>query len=133
MLSETYPSKRTPIAVYQPPTPFFTQREVHGASARKITPQEFVRRNLVVENLYKTIPLKKGDTVYPIDAKEYEKVGACVVVGVCSSLFDFAPDSKWPKDDNPLLISFYPLSDEQNHFVCTTGYLSKENKHLVTC
>lgn len=134
MITETYAGK-TP-QVYQlthKPAPFFTDKEVKAAIARKISPQEFVRRDNIVRDLYAKTKLEAGDTAYPIHAKAYEESGACIIVGVCKSLHDFSADSKWPKNDNPMIVSFHSVGEPEKHFVCTYDYLSLENRHLITC
>lgn len=133
MIAETYTSKK--VKIYQPysVTPFFTDKEVKAAIARKITPAEFVRRDNIVRDLYFKTKLEAGDTAYPVHPKAYQESGACYVVGVCKSLHDFSPDSKWPKNDNPMIVSFHSMEDPSNTFVCTYDYLSAENLHLLVC
>ena len=134
MITQTYLTKN-PAKVYQPYVhqPFYSEKEINGARARKITPAEFVRRDKIVRDLWIKTDVNIGDVCYPVAAKAYEESGACVVTGLCRSLSDFGPDDKWPKNDNPMIVSFHSVDKPDKVFVCTYDYLTKENRHLSIC
>ena len=141
MIVQSFPSKRKPkYTGYLPPVTqqqqgpaWYTAQEYAQAKARGITTDEFVRRDNIVKQLATECEFQNGDTAYPRDKKGYTEYGAVLIVGICRTYKDFANDHKWPKNDNPMIITFAPLNDRKQHIFCTTNYLSKKNPHLVTC
>ena len=113
--------------------PWYTAQETAQAAMRGIEVEEYVRRDNIVKALAAECPFRGGDTAYPCQAKGYAKYGAVMVVGVCETYKDFANDATWPKDDNPMIITFMPLNDRTTHIFCTSNYLQKTNTHLETC
>jgi len=111
----------------------FTAFEVHQSSARGITPEEFVRRNNIVQNLSSQVAMRPGDTAYPDSKAGYQKYGACLIVGICRSYKDFAFDDEWPDNDCPMIVTFTPMNDRKTYMHCTHHYLVHKNPHLVTC
>ena len=138
MITETYLAKATAVANDAPflltHTPkHFTAFEIHQSTARGITPEEFVRRNCIVQSLASKVAMRPGDTAYPESKAGYQKYGACLVIGVCRSYKDFSYDDVWPENDCPMIITFAPLNDRNSHIHCTYHYLVHKNPHLVTC
>jgi hypothetical protein len=139
MITQTFASKR-PKPTYWPTTytttptaKYFTPQEIAQAELRNIEPAEYVRRDNVVKRLASMCKLKAGDTCYPSTKDGYEKYGACFVVGVCRSLKDFSVDSKWPKNDTPMIVSFASQKNPGQHMICTHHYMEHRNLHSVTC
>ncbi|CAB4131234.1 hypothetical protein UFOVP128_69 [uncultured Caudovirales phage] len=138
MITETYLAKAKPSAELVPfaftsVPKHFTAFEIHQATARGITPEEFVRRNNIVQALASKVALRPGDTAYPDNKSGYHKYGACLVIGVCRSYKDFSFDDAWPENDCPMIITFAPLNDRNSHIHCTYHYLVHKNPHLITC
>jgi hypothetical protein len=138
LITETYLAKATAVANDAPflltHTPkHFTAFEIHQSTARGITPEEFVRRNCIVQSLASKVAMRPGDTAYPESKAGYQKYGACLVIGVCRSYKDFSYDDVWPENDCPMIITFAPLNDRNSHIHCTYHYLVHKNPHLVTC
>lgn len=102
------------------------------ADAKKITVDEYMRRDKIVQELYATVKLKAGDTAYPVPISGYTKYGAVIVVGVCKTYKDFGEDGHW-NDDNPMIITFSPLKQRDQHIFCTADYLVHRNPHLNSC
>jgi hypothetical protein len=111
----------------------FTAHEVHQAKVRGITPEEYVRRNNIVQGLSAQVRLRPGDTAYPESKAGYQKYGACLVIGVCHSYKDFSFDDKWPDNDCPYVVTFTPLGNREIHMHCTHHYLVAKNPHILTC
>ncbi len=140
MITQTFPSKIKPLlpppivgaGVYQHKgAPWYTPTEIQQANMRKITPQEYVRREEVIRQKALACPFKIGDTVFPADRKDYEKYGAFLVSGVLASYKDTATDHEWAKGDNPLIVTLRSLKDGNNVMFCTSTWLTKTNLHLV--
>lgn len=138
MITETFLAKPKYV---EPPKPFlltskakhFTAHEEHQAKVRGISPEEFVRRNSIVQGLAAQVRLRAGDTAYPESKAGYQKYGACMVIGVCHSYKDFSFDDAWPANDCPMIITFTPLNKRDEHIHCTHHYLVAKNPHLITC
>jgi hypothetical protein len=137
MIVKSFASKRTkPIISYlpQPANPaWYTAAEYAQAKARNISVEEYVRRDKIVQKLATECPYQTGDTAYPSFKKDYMLYGAVLIVGVTRSYKDFSHDHDWPKNDNPMIVTFAPLNDRKQHIFCTTNYLVKKNPYLVTC
>jgi hypothetical protein len=131
MIEQTFESKR-PAKVYQPAAmfggevmPWYSEREKYQAKMRGITPSEYIRREDIVKELFKTCPYGAGDIVYPTNEKDYKKYGAVKVLGICASYMMIDKDEVWPKNDNPMIITFQPVSNPKNTMFCTVNFLSK--------
>jgi hypothetical protein len=88
---------------------------------------------MLIKQLGTECPFQGGDTAYPSSKKDYETYGPCLIIGVCRSYKDFGYEGKWPKNDNPMIVTFAPLKNKNQHIFCTTNYLVKRNPHLVMC
>lgn len=134
MIEQTFPSLR-PV-----PKPFvshgfsngkwFSPQEHQQATLRGISPEEYVRRNRIVESLANAFKMQTGDTCYPVKAADYEKYGACLIVGVTRTYKEIPASEGWRKNDNPFLIQFKASTDREQIHLCTTNWLSKTNPHL---
>ena len=130
MIIQSFPTKKQ--AVYQQPAnddgtaimPWYSEREKYQAKLRKISPSEYIRREDIVKELYNSAPYKTGDTAYPNKPKDFKLYGACRIMGICSAYMHMDKDEEWPKTDNPLLVTFSPLSDPQKVMFCTVNYLT---------
>jgi hypothetical protein len=141
MIEQTFESKRK--QVYQPAEPidntaimpWFSEREKYQAKMRGITPAEYIRREQVVKDLFTACPYSANDTVYPSDPKEFKRYGAVRVLGICASYMMIDKDETWPKNDNPLIVTFQPLSNPKNTMFCTVNFLDKKMPmpEEVTC
>ena len=109
---------------------YFSPVEHAQARLRKITPMEYRRRDNIVVKAARECPFETGDTGYPIDAKKYEKYGACTVLYVCRTYKDMGPEETWPDTDNPFILGFRPSVGKPETIICTNNFLSKTNKHL---
>lgn len=128
MIQITYPSTK-PKVVYN--TTFDTSL-AKNAALKKVTVAEYSRRDKIIKDLVQALgPLNYGDTAYPKNKQEYEKYGGLMILGVVHSYKEF--NEEWPKNDNPMIVSFYPMNDRSQVINCTTNYLTKRNEHLAIC
>lgn len=142
MIYQTFKSKRQPVFVpssYLPASmngddcAFYTEDDYKNAKEAGVSVQEFVRRDSLIKQLATEFPIQTGDTAFPTIKKDYEQYGPCMVFGICRSYKDFGFKSKWPKNDNPMIVTFAPVKLKGQHIWCTTNYLTKKNPHLVVC
>jgi hypothetical protein len=140
MITQTFASKRPKTSYWpsvypanQSPAKYFTAQETAQAEMRGIEPEEYVRRDNIVKRLSSLVHLKAGDTCYPSTKDGYDKYGACFVVGVCRSYKDFSADSKWPKNDTPMIVSFASQKNPGSHMICTHHYMERRNQFDTTC
>lgn len=138
MITLTFPSAERLLArknaaivrtYTQTPTPF----ELHQASQRNITVEEYRRRDRIVKDEAGKANILVGERCYPVTKKDYEKYGALVVLGVCRLYSDFAIDDEWPKNDNPFIYTLAPMEDRTKSFFCTRNWVTKNNNHLNAC
>lgn len=134
MIEQSFPSVRPKPIIKQTHGfvggKWYSPQEHQQATLRGISPEEYVRRNRIVEQLANDFKMQTGDTCYPITASDYEKYGACMVVGITRTYKEIPPTEPWRKGDNPFLIQFKPSTDRNQVHMCTTNYLSKTNPHL---
>jgi hypothetical protein len=139
MIIQSFESKRQ--QVYQPlaavndgPTmPWYSEREKYQAKMRNILPSEFIRREQIVKDLFAGCPYASGDVLYPVKPQDFKKYGACRVLGICSSYMYMDKDEPWPKTDNPMIVTFQPLTNPNNTMFCTVNYLTDKIPAEETC
>jgi hypothetical protein len=132
MIEQTYPSKRPVKAVtYHSNQPWYAPMDYQQAQARKITPAEFLRRDSIVREMFRTCAWRNGDTGFPSNKKDYEKYGVFIVIGVLSTYRDTSYDHEWPKSDNPMIVTIKSLKDPTQIMFCTPAWLEKKNPHLL--
>lgn len=133
MIQQSFPSKRL-VTTYTPPA-WNSARDVALAKSRGISVQEFVRRDAIVKECAKTVEVDLYGHAFPKSKKEYDALGEVIVTGICQTYADFSRNEEWPKNDNPMIVSFYAVKDRSKSFFCTANYLTKENLHVTieTC
>jgi hypothetical protein len=140
MIVQSFESKRKPT-VYQVPAaindetvmPWFSEREKYQAKMRGISTTEYVRREQIVKDLFAGCTYQAGDTLYPTRTSDFKKYGACRVLGICTSYMYMDKDEAWPKNDNPLIVTFQPLTDPKTTMFCTVNYLTDKMPVEETC
>lgn len=129
MIEQSFPSKR-PVKTYFPTNNSWSSaRDQAAADARGITLQEYLRRDAIVRDLAKQVEVSVYNTGYPKAKREYDSLGEVLVTGICKTYADFSKTDEW-KDDNPMIVSFYPLKNKSKNYFCTATYLVKENPHV---
>jgi hypothetical protein len=83
---------------------------------------EVRRREAIVESLFKAFPYKVNDIVAPADKQDLEKWGQCTIVSVVDNYIYLGKDFKWPKNDNPMIVT--AASENGEMFFATTNYFA---------
>jgi len=129
MISLTFPSKRPqPVPVLEK-TWYNSPQDLMSLG---ITSQEYSRRDSIIKNLCTEFGLAVGDTCYPTTKDGYKQYDGCLIQYICKSYKDFGKEP-WPKNDNPMIVTFSPIKDPSTTVFCTTNYLSKKNTHMNVC
>jgi hypothetical protein len=81
---------------------------------------EIKRRDAVIKDLIKDFKYVVGATIEPKDEENLKKYGVCQILGICSEYIHLEKDFKWPKNDNPMIIT--ASSDNGEIFYATTNY-----------
>lgn len=133
MIEQTYPSKRTKSVGFLTNTKnsFFSPVEAIQARIRKITVEEYVRRDKIIRNEWNACPFKIGDTVYPKSQKDYIDYGPVEITAMLQSYKDTSIEDEWPKNDNPFILTIKPLKGDQSLVFCTANWVVKTNPHLL--
>lgn len=118
----------SPVSV--PPT---RERFEYGDMARAtrlgISDDEFKRRCGIVKEAWQKCTLIKDDTVYPVNAQDYQHYGAMRVIGVASNYRNML-ETEWPKNDNPFIVCLTSIAGQAHTTFATHGWASKTNHHL---
>jgi len=80
-----------------------------------------MRRDHIIKTLLSEVNYKIGDTVVPADKTIAQQ--KATVIDIVKNYCEFNSDYKWPKSDNPLIVT---CQKEDGHiYTCTTNYLEK--------
>lgn len=137
MIELHFPIKKTakvyqvPVKVPSTPLSIYTPMEIAQAQLKKISPEEWRKRNAIIVEEAHNFFAKVGDTVYPSEKTDYEKFGAFIVIGICHSYKDFG-DTEWPKSDNPLIVQIRQIDGKKTVLNATPSWLIKRNVHLCS-
>jgi hypothetical protein len=108
----------------KPPPPFtpvvYTGNQHVPAVSTGTVYQEVLRRDKVIKDLVKEFKHVVGDEIEPKHEDDLKKYGVCKVLGICSEYIHLEKDFKWPKNDNPMIIT--ASSDNGEIFYATTNY-----------
>ena len=92
-----------------------------------IDPDEFVRRDKIVRQLYLNCNLHIGERVRPAHDTDFEKYGEVAIKKIFKSYFDFPTVEAidWPDDDDPYIITVSPSKGDSELLVVTSSYLRR--------
>jgi hypothetical protein len=127
MITETYPSTRktswsgrvfgpnkqtqmqAPV-VLSPAAARPNANDKARAAQFKITAEEFVRRDLIVREMWVNTAFKAGDKARPMTEQGFAEYGWLDIKGVYKTYHDFSTTDgqDWPPDDRPLTITAMP-------------------------
>jgi hypothetical protein len=85
--------------------------------------QEVLRKDKVIKDLVKDFKHVVGSVVYPKTEEGFKRWGKCQVLGICSEYIHLEKDFKWPKDDNPMIIT--ASSETGEIFYATTNFFKE--------
>ena len=80
-----------------------------------------MKRDHIIKTLLSEIDYKIGDEVVPANP-EVEKKKA-TVIDIVKNYCEFNSDYKWPKSDNPLIVTC--MTEDKCIYTCTTNYVKK--------
>ena len=123
MFKQVIKDRKSPPAVVAPPSTVFypAGTAAHSANGGEVY-KEIARRNAIISELVGKCPYKAGDIVQVVGEKDREKEGDCQVVGMVTAYYLLEKDNKWPKDDNPMIVTARSFKNNTTFF-CTTNYL----------
>lgn len=103
------------------------QADQNRAKQFNITPEEFVRRDKIVRQMWIDCQYRTGEVVRPMMPESFEEYGRITIRGVFKSYHDFPQEEakEWPKDDRPFIITCEPEKGEQRLLVVTPAWLSR--------
>lgn len=149
MILEIYPSQR-PVLVPALPWKGKQQQQQHGVQLKPtaaavnnvsavrphlqdkekatqigITPEEYVRRDNIVRNIWIKNMFKVGDVLDCYDKKDRDDYGNITVKQIFTnySMFPLNEAKDWPKDDKPYTMTVKPEKKEQL-ILCTPSWLT---------
>jgi hypothetical protein len=138
MILKEYPSLRVPAlppVVYggkQPHIPYVAPgvrtpnyKDISHAYTMGITPEEVVRRDLIVRQAAMQCQWKAGEVLQAKAAESRKKYGRLTVRGYIRSYLDVHKTDKWPEDDIPLIVTC--SSELEGEIVCTADFLCRGN------
>jgi hypothetical protein len=105
-------------------------KDVAHAYVMSITPQEVVRRDLIVRQAAMQCQWKAGEVLLAKNEEDRKKYGRLTVRGYMRSYLDFKKNDSWPSDDVPLIVTC--SSELEGEIVCTADFLCRGN-HGGTC
>ena len=117
MLSITITNRKQPF-VYTPPV--FNAPVVHTTTTPPTIFTEVMRRERVMAEILASFKHKVGDEIEPANQQDFEKYGKCTIMGICDQYIHLGRDFKWPKNDNPMLVT--ASSESGEIFYATTNY-----------
>lgn len=108
---------RIKAPVYQTPAPFVNN---YAPSVNTAIFLEAQRRDKLMKDLVRSFNHVVGDTVVPKNEADAKTWGKCTIMGICSEYIHLEKDFKWPKNDNPMIITC--SSETGEIFYATTNY-----------
>lgn len=104
-----------------------TQADVNRAKQFGCSPEEFVRRDNIVRQLYLDNSFRAGELVRPVSDEVFETYGRFWIKQVYKSYHDFTTGegTDWPADDKPFLIAAQPDKGEGKLLLCRADTLKR--------
>lgn len=120
MIVTTIFNRKKPPAPFTPtvytPTPGYN----HNQANNFVVYQEVLRRDKIIKDLVKEFKHKPGDELVPKHQDDVDKWGKCTMISIVNDYIHMEKDHKWPKNDNPLILTVSAESGEL--FYATTNY-----------
>lgn len=131
MIVQSFPTK-TPVKQHNVVT--YPDNSVYAnAGKRKITVDEWHRRNKIVKELFAECDVKQGLSYLPKAQSAIHQYGVCKVEKLFRNYWDFPIHEEWPKDDHPYIITVSPERGTKNGglILCTNKWL--DPKPITIC
>lgn len=127
MITINITPRKKPPAPYTPPAVQYTNPPYNHTYANNVAMyNEIMRRDKIVKELFNKFQYKAGDEIVPKNEDAQKKWGKCKVMGVVSEYVHLEKDYKWPKNDNPMIVTVAAESGEM--FYATTNYFKEKVK-----
>lgn len=95
----------------------------HWAKKMNITLEEFVKRDVAVQNAAKGVVFYKNAAVFPKKPEDYQRLGRCRVLDVIRSYRDWPEELEW--DPNTIyIVEAYSEENKFSVFRATGGYFT---------
>lgn len=104
MIVQSFPCKNKVVPFES--TSSVVQKE---AAKHSLTVEEFERRSKIVREAYTKTKLKVKGMYLPEDEKYVKEFGVCTITEIIRSMWEWPVGKKWPKDDDPTIVSFTAL------------------------
>lgn len=138
MLTKTFasikPPPPAPTPSHQPISTFGIDhmKAAQKATLRKISIQEWWRRNAQIRKLWRESNLYKNQHYYPLDELNKEKYGLCKVEELYENYLQVPLTEEWPDDDEPYIVT---ISSEkiEGLILCTPDWLNKTKVVPTQC
>lgn len=85
--------------------------------------QEVLRKDKIIKELVAAFKHPVGAEVEPKSAEHFLKWGKCKILGICSEYIHLEKDFKWPKGDNPMIVT--ACSEAGEIFYATTNFFKE--------
>jgi len=95
-----------------------------------ISPEEAVRRDNIVFDLWQACPFHVSEPVMAKSVEDRKTYGKLSIRGIFRSYSEFHANETWPSDDVPYIITCD--SEHKGTIICTSSFLTKGN-HGGTC
>lgn len=103
-------------------------RDMNLADKLKITPEEVVRRDDIVRNLWINCHFHVGEFLMPANPAKREQYGTNIkVMQIFKSYHDFPAHEKWPADDIPYIMTVKPDVEGSGLILCVSNFLCRRN------
>lgn len=102
-----------PATNWKAPTP---QQPAANAELFK----EIQRRDKVIKDLVRDFKHVVGSKVTPAREEDEKEWGVCQVIAICTEYIHLEKDHKWPKNDNPMIVTCF--TEHGEIFNATTNY-----------
>jgi hypothetical protein len=103
----------------------------------KVSPEEFIRRDNIIRQMYLDCYFNIGDVCEPVGIIAREMYGKCIIRKIFRTYHDFptAQAIDWPADDKPLIVTAEPerKPEDSNMILCTPKFLQKHYAHTTIC
>ncbi len=107
-----------------PVVPFVQNTNQHLPQTHAATVyQEVMRRDKLIKELVNAFKHKVGDEIEPAKQEDFDKYGKCTIMGICAAYIHLEKDFKWPKNDNPMIVT--ASSENGEIFYATTNYFKQ--------
>lgn len=93
----------------------------HWAKKLNLSLDEYVRRDVMIQNAAKGVYYSKNAVVYPKKIEDYQRLGKCRVLDVIRSIKEWPEDLQW-SDEHIYIVEAYSEENKFTVFRATGGY-----------